>query len=111
MLMIMGTSTCHVMNGEQLAEVPGMCGVVRDGIVPGLYGYEAGQTGVGDFFAWFAEHAVPPRYHEEARARGLDLHGYLSELAARRRSARTGCSRSTGTTATARCSSTTSSAA
>ena len=36
MLMVMGTSTCHVMNGEQLAEVPGMCGVVDDGIVPGL---------------------------------------------------------------------------
>ena len=67
-----------------------MCGVVRGGIVPGLYGYEAGQTGVGDIFAWFVDHAVPPRYHDEARARGLDLHAHLSELAARRRSARTG---------------------
>jgi L-ribulokinase len=81
MLMIMGTSTCHVMNAEQLAEVRGMCGVVRDGIVPGLYGYEAGQTGVGDIFGWLVEHAVPPRYHDEARARGLDVHGYLSDLA------------------------------
>jgi L-ribulokinase len=81
MLMIMGTSTCHVMNAEQLAEVPGMCGVVRDGIVPGLFGYEAGQTGVGDIFGWLVEHAVPPRYHDEARARGLDLHAYLSQLA------------------------------
>jgi L-ribulokinase len=81
MLMIMGTSTCHVMNAEQLAEVPGMCGVVRDGIVPGLFGYEAGQTGVGDIFGWAVEQAVPPRYHDEARARGLDLHAYLSELA------------------------------
>jgi L-ribulokinase len=81
MLMIMGTSTCHVMNAGQLAEVPGMCGVVRDGIVPGLFGYEAGQTGVGDIFGWAVEHAVPPRYHEEAQARGLDLHAYLSELA------------------------------
>ncbi len=67
-----------------------MCGVVRDGVVPGLYGYEAGQTGVGDIFAWFVDHAVPPRYHDDARARGLDLHAHLSELAARRRSARTG---------------------
>jgi L-ribulokinase len=81
MLMIMGTSTCHVMNGEHLAEVPGMCGVVREGIVPALYGYEAGQTGVGDIFGWFVEQAVPPRYHQEARERGLDVHGYLSELA------------------------------
>jgi L-ribulokinase len=81
LLMIMGTSTCHVMNAEQLAEVPGMCGVVRDGIVPGLFGYEAGQTGVGDIFGWFVDESVPPRYHEEARARGLDIHGHLSQLA------------------------------
>jgi L-ribulokinase len=81
MLMIMGTSTCHVMNGDELAEVPGMCGVVHGGIVPGLWGYEAGQTGVGDIFAWFVDNAVPPRYHDQARERGLDVHGHLSELA------------------------------
>ena len=81
MLAIMGTSTCHVMNGDALAEVPGMCGVVDGGIVPGLWGYEAGQSGVGDIFGWFVEHAVPPRYHDEARARGLDVHDHLSELA------------------------------
>jgi L-ribulokinase len=85
MLMIMGTSTCHVMNSEQLAEVAGMCGVVRDGIVPGLFGYEAGQTGVGDIFGWLVEHAVPPRYHEQAQAGGLDLHAYLSQLAGEQR--------------------------
>jgi L-ribulokinase len=81
MLAVMGTSTCHVMNGEELAEVPGMCGVVRGGIAPDLWGYEAGQTGVGDIFGWFVDHAVPPRYHDEARERGLDVHGYLSRLA------------------------------
>ncbi|HBH56681.1 MAG TPA: ribulokinase, partial [Arthrobacter bacterium] len=50
---IMGTSTCHVMNGTELHEVPGMCGVVDGGIVDGLWGYEAGQSGVGDIFGWF----------------------------------------------------------
>jgi L-ribulokinase len=81
MLAVMGTSTCHVMNGDELAEVPGMCGVVRGGITPGMWGYEAGQTGVGDIFGWFVDQAVPPRYHDEARERGLDVHGYLSQLA------------------------------
>jgi L-ribulokinase len=81
MLAVMGTSTCHVMNGDDLAEVSGMCGVVRGGIVPDLWGYEAGQTGVGDIFGWFVDNAVPPRYHDEARERGLDVHGYLSQLA------------------------------
>nr|BFE58576.1 ribulokinase [Dactylosporangium thailandense] len=52
---IMGTSTCHVMSGAGLADVPGMCGVVQDGIIPGLWGYEAGQSGVGDIFGWYVE--------------------------------------------------------
>lgn len=82
MVAIMGTSTCHVMNGTALAEVPGMCGVVDGGIVAGSWGYEAGQSGVGDIFAWFAEHAVPPGYHAEARHRGITLHELLSAQAA-----------------------------
>ena len=82
MLAVMGTSTCHVMNGDKLAEVPGMCGVVHGGIVPELYGYEAGQSGVGDIFGWFVDHGVPPAYHEAARERGISLHEHLSELAA-----------------------------
>jgi L-ribulokinase len=90
MLAVMGTSTCHIMLGDVLAEVQGMCGVVEGGVVPGLYGYEAGQSGVGDIFAWLVDHAVPPRYHDEARARGLDLHSYLSELAARQEVGRHG---------------------
>jgi L-ribulokinase len=81
MLAVMGTSTCHVMSSDVLAEVPGMCGVVAGGIVPGLWGYEAGQSGVGDIFGWFVHNAVPPRYHDQARAHGMDLHGWLSELA------------------------------
>jgi L-ribulokinase len=81
MLAVMGTSTCHIMNGDELAEVPGMCGVVQGGVTPGLWGYEAGQSGVGDIFAWFADNAVPPRYHEEARAKGVDLLDHLSQLA------------------------------
>jgi L-ribulokinase len=82
MLAVMGTSTCHVMNTEQLAEVPGMCGVVDGGIVDGSWGYEAGQSGVGDIFAWYVEHGVPPAYHDQARERGIDVHTLLTELAA-----------------------------
>ena len=83
MVAIMGTSTCHVMNSTALHEVPGMCGVVDGGIVAGLWGYEAGQSGVGDIFGWFVKHGVPPEYHAAAAERGLDLHEHLTDLASR----------------------------
>ena len=85
MVAIMGTSTCHIMNGEALREVPGMCGVVDGGIAPGLWGYEAGQSGVGDIFNWFVSTSVPAAYAEEASARGLTLHDLLTEKAAGQR--------------------------
>jgi L-ribulokinase len=59
-----------------------MCGYVQDGILPGFFGYEAGQSAVGDHFAWFVEHATPEAYRQEARARGLDIHALLEEKAA-----------------------------
>ncbi|MEU7476901.1 ribulokinase [Lentzea sp. NPDC042327] len=82
MVAIMGTSTCHVMSGAVLRDVPGMCGVVDGGIIPGLWGYEAGQSGVGDIFAWFLRSSVPPAYHEQAAERGITVHELLTELAA-----------------------------
>jgi L-ribulokinase len=78
---IMGTSTCHVMNGAGLAEVPGMCGAVDGGIVAGLWGYEAGQSGVGDIFAWFTRNGVPGEFSEEARRRGVSVQRLLDEQA------------------------------
>ena len=111
MVAIMGTSTCHVMNHESFADVPGMCGAVLGGITPGLWGFEAGQSGVGDIFGWLVDHFVGARYHEEAAERGLSLHEHLSRRRPSRRSASTGSSRSTGRAGTARCSWTTSSAA
>jgi L-ribulokinase len=81
MVAIMGTSTCHVMSSETLAEVPGMCGVVDGGIVPGLFGYEAGQSGVGDIFGWFVDRALPASYQEEAHSRRESLHAHLTRLA------------------------------
>jgi L-ribulokinase len=90
MVAIMGTSICHIALGDRLADVDGMCGVVEDGVVPGLYGYEAGQSAVGDIFAWFVESSVPPRFHDEARARGVDVHEVLAGEAARLRPGETG---------------------
>ncbi len=84
MVAIMGTSTCHVMNGDHLAEVPGMCGVVDGGIVPGLWGYEAGQSGVGDILAWFVDGYLTADVTAAADGAGVELHEYLAQLADRR---------------------------
>jgi L-ribulokinase len=83
MVMIMGTSTCHMVLSDRERVVPGMCGYVEDGIIPGYFGYEAGQSCVGDHFAWFVEHALPEAYAREARERDLDPHVLLQEKASR----------------------------
>jgi L-ribulokinase len=82
MVAIMGTSTCHVVNGAGLAEVPGMCGAVDGGLIAGQWGYEAGQSSVGDVFAWFTGQAVPGSYRDEAARRGISVHDLLTEQAA-----------------------------
>lgn len=90
MVMIMGTSICHMVLGREERAVEGMCGVVEDGIIPGLFGFEAGQSGVGDIFAWFVESAVPPKYHVAARRAGWDLHRELEREAAKLRPGESG---------------------
>lgn len=78
MVMIMGTSTCSMVLSDKECLVPGICGYVEDGIIPGLYGYEAGQSAVGDIFAWFINNCVPENYVEEAKRLNMNIHQYLT---------------------------------
>ncbi len=82
MVIIMGTSNCHMVLGDKEQVVPGMCGYVEDGIIPGFFGYEAGQSCVGDHFAWFVENCVPAAYQQEAERQGIDIHTLLERKAA-----------------------------
>lgn len=52
LVMVMGTSSCHMLNAVQGNPVAGVAGIVDGGILPGLFGYETGQAAVGDAFAW-----------------------------------------------------------
>jgi L-ribulokinase len=59
---IIGTSTCDMMVvplGQALADIPGLCGIVEESILPGYYGLEAGQSAVGDIFNWFVNYVQP----------------------------------------------------
>lgn len=81
MVIIMGTSFCHMVCGAEKHTLEGISGVVKDGILPGLYGYEAGQAAGGDIYAWFMKHAVAASAQEAARAAGMDTHAWLSQEA------------------------------
>jgi L-ribulokinase len=54
-VIVIGTSICDMVVDPREIRLPGITGVVRDGILPGLFGYEAGQAAVGDMLAWFVE--------------------------------------------------------
>jgi len=76
LLMIMGTSICHLVLGRESRPVEGMCGVVEDGILPGFFGYEAGQSGAGDILAWFVRTWTP------GEIEGRSAHEHLAHRAA-----------------------------
>ena len=90
LLMTMGTSTCHVLMGGEEKIVPGMCGVVEDGVLPELFGYEAGQPCVGDSFNWFVKNCVPEKYTKAAADAGVDIHTFLTEKASQLRPGESG---------------------
>lgn len=90
LVMAMGTSICHMLLGTEEKQVEGMCGVVEDGIIPGLYGYEAGQSAVGDIFEWYVEEALPAYVKEAAEKEGLNVHQWLEREAAAYKPGQTG---------------------
>lgn len=87
LVMVIGTSTCHMLLADRHAFVKGVAGVVADGIVEGYYGYEAGQAAIGDLFGWYARFVggsggsdadVFAALEREADAAGPGGHGVLA---------------------------------
>jgi len=86
---IIGTSTCDIsvkLNTENLADVPGVCGIVDGSVVPGYFGIEAGQSAVGDIFNWLVNYLQPggkvAGSHEELTKGALKLQAGESGLLA-----------------------------
>lgn len=83
LMMIIGTSTCHIVMNREEKEVRGICGSVMDGVAPGYAAYEAGQPCVGDGLNWFVKNCVPESYAVAAREAGKSIFDYLNEKAAK----------------------------
>jgi L-ribulokinase len=76
---IIGTSTCDITvwpNSENLADIPGVCGIVDGSVLPGFFGLEAGQSAVGDIFNWFVNYIQPG-------GKSIGSHKSLTEKAAK----------------------------
>lgn len=82
---ILGTSNCWVLPAAQFANVPGIFGAVDGGIVAGLWGYEGGQSAVGDLFDWHTSNNLPDRYLASAAEQGIHINELLMSLTADRR--------------------------
>lgn len=90
MMLIIGTSGCHIMMNEEERHIPGISGTVEDGFVPGYHICEAGQSCVGDHFDWFVKNCVPASYAAEAEENGINLHKLLREKAQKLRPGESG---------------------
>ena len=83
MLMIMGTSLCHILISSRETHIAGISGIAQDGVLPGFFGYEAGQAAVGDIYDWFVSNAVPSEYLAEVQKRNINIYDLMNEKMAR----------------------------
>jgi len=81
LLGILGTSAAYLMLSDSGEPIPGLCGMVKDGLVPGFYGLEAGLNCMGDHFDWVVKNICPLSYHKEALSKNIGLHELLTEKA------------------------------
>ncbi|WP_052129942.1 ribulokinase [Ureibacillus sinduriensis] len=83
LLIVVGTSSCHLLLSEKETVIPGISGVVEDGIIPGLFAYEAGQVAVGDIFSYFVKKQLPEKYYIEANLAGKSVFEVLNDYASK----------------------------
>ncbi len=90
MLLILGTSSCHMLVEDRFMQFSGICGRAWEGMIPGFYGYESGQCCVGDHYAWLCDNLVPASYEREAQSRGMHIQALLTEKAEKLRPGESG---------------------
>lgn len=81
LMIIIGTSACHILISDVDKPVSGICGRVDGGVVPGYIAYESGQAAVGDALAWFMNNCLPARCEREAESLGIGIFDYMNKKA------------------------------
>ena len=76
-----GTSIAMAFVSKKFIPMTGINGVVKDGIVPGYFSYDAGQPCAGDMLDWFVSNQVPHEEYVKAEEAGLCIHEYFSQTA------------------------------
>ncbi len=85
LMMILGTSAVYLVNSRERKSISGINGCVKNGVIEGLYTYEAAQATCGDHLDWFVKNCVPEAYTQGARAEGVSIHKYLRDKASKLR--------------------------
>lgn len=81
LLLVLGTSSVHMVLSDVRRDIKGICGYVSDSVIRGLVTYEAGQICCGDHFSWFVKNSVPESYSIQAREKGVSIYDLLNEKA------------------------------
>ena len=81
MFAIFGTSSNYMLISSQEKMIDGICGIAKDGLYPGFYGYESGLCCFGDHLAWAADNILPASYHDQAVKMGISDIEYISKKA------------------------------
>lgn len=84
MMVVLGTSGSFYLLNKEEKNVPGICGVQPDGVLPGFDVYESGLCCYGDHFAFAAERLMSEAYFNEAKERGVSPLTLLTEKAAKK---------------------------
>lgn len=79
MMSVIGTSFSHCVLSKEEKKVKGIDAIIKDGIIPGYFTYDAGQSGGGDHFGWFVQNCVPESYEVEARDKKINVHHLLAQ--------------------------------
>ncbi len=83
MLLILGTSAAHLVLDQEKHDIKGILCMAKDGMMPGWYAYEAGQSCCGDHFKWFVDHCIPAAYEAAAQKHRISVHQLLTDKAAK----------------------------